>query len=694
MRHPVRIEQRGDIAVIVIECPPVETLSVGIRRSIRSNFEAALADEATRVIILCAQDRGLPQSADLREVGQGDSDPSLADLCNQIEAASKPVVAALQGPVLNAGLELSMAAHYRVASHRSIFGLTDIRLGLTPSAGGSQRLPRLVGADAALSMMLAGKPIAGGDAVKLGLVDALTDKPIFEAACFFAQEDLPLRRTSQRRKHLIDTTAYLRATQVHTAKVADYYFPSPAANAVLKIVEAAVLMPFEAGLAMEARCFKDCFEGPESRGLRHAAFAERVAPYFPELKDTTPTEINAVGIVGGGHIGTQIASVCMDAGLPVILLERNKESSKKALDRIAAHYRNAIAKRRISEEQAATALRFVSLVQRPDDLSHCDLIIDALPEDVTLKSRALKQIGQVVQPSAVIATTTALYDIDMLATASGRAEQFLGLHVFPPADQMKLIELVVGRKSSAHAIATAHRFTRRVKRMPVRVGPQAGFIVGRIQTRMRRAADMALLEGAKPWQVDAAMRIFGFLRGPYQVMDRMGLGLARAEMGRLKPGPGQVETSLLERMCNAGFTGQEAQVGFYIYTGKGARGKPNHDVLTLIELEREERGIAPKKLLQDEISDRLHLAMIDEAARVLEDGTALRASDIDAAVIHGMGYPRLRGGPLFQADEMGTFQLLQRLDALAAECPGFGAPAKLVQNLARERAIFAKVGST
>lgn len=694
MRHPVRIEQQGDIAVIVIECPPIETLSAGVRRSIKTNFDAAMADKDTRAIIICAQDRGLPQSADLREFGQSDQDPSLADLCNQIEAASKPVIAALQGPVLNAGLELAMAAHYRVASHRSIFGLTDIRLGLTPSAGGSQRLPRLVGADAALSMMLAGKPIAGGDAVKLGLVDALTDKPISEAACFFAQENLPPRPTSARRKHLIDTTAYLKATQVHTAKVADYYFPSPAANAVLKIVEAAVLMPFEAGLSMEARSFKDCFEGPESRGLRHAAFAERVAPYFPELKDAEPTEIGSVGIVGGGQVGSEIATLCMDAGLPVVLLERNKAASKLALDRIATHYRNAIAKRRITEQQGAAALGFINLVQRSEELASCDLIIDALPEDITLKSRALKQIGQVVKPSALMATTSSLFDIDTLATASGQAERFVGLNVFLPADQMKLIEIAVGRKSDPNAIAMAHRFARRVKRMPLRVGAQAGFIVGRIQTRMRRAADLALLEGAKPWQVDAAMRIFGFRYGPYQIIDRIGLEPVRAEMARLNPSGGQIATSLLERMCNAGFTGRHAQVGFYVYKAKTSRGKPNQDVLTLVELEREERGIVAKKLLQEEISERLHLAMIDEAARVLEDGTALRASDVDAAMIHGMGYPRLRGGPLFQADEMGAFKVLQRLEALAEECPGFGAPSKLIENLAKERAIFAKLGGT
>lgn len=694
MRHPIRTEQQGDIAVIVIDCPPVETLSAGVRRSIRSNFEAALADEATRTIVICAQDRGFPQSSDLREVGQPDQDPSLADLCNQIEASPKPVVAALQGQVLNAGLELAMAAHYRVASHRSIFGLTDIRLGLPPSAGGSQRLPRLVGADAALAMMLAGKPIAGGDAVKLGLVDALSDKPVREAACFFAEEDLPARPSSARRKHLIDTTTYLASTQKHTAKVASYYFPSPAANAILKIVEAAVLMPFEAGLALEARSYLDCFDGPESRGLRHAASAERVAPYFAELKDAEPLEISAVGVVGGGQIGVQIATICMDAGLPVTLLERNKEGSKEALDRIAGHYRSAISQRRLTESQGAAALRCINLVQRPEALVECDLIIEAMPEQMSFKSRVLKQIGQVAHPHAVIATTTSRFDVDALATASGHADRFVGLHVFPPVDQMKLVELVVGRLSAAKTIATAHCFARRVKRLPVRSGARAGFIVERMQNRLRRAADIALLEGAKPWQVDAAMRLFGFLNGPYQMIDAAGLNEARASLARVKPGPGQIETRVLERMVQAGCLGQEVKAGFYLYDGKTGRGKPNRAVAALIEQEREERGIIAKKLRQEEISDRLHLALMDEAVRVLEDGTTTRASDIDAAMIHGLGYPRLRGGPLFQADEMGAFELLRRLEALATEMPGYGDPARLVRSCAQERALFADIGDT
>lgn len=694
MRHPVRTDQRGDIAVIQIECPPVETLSVGVRRSIAANLDAALADDATRIIVIAGQQRGLPQSSDLREVGQKDQTPSLADLCLKIEAASKPVIAALQGPALNAGLELAMAAHYRVASHKSIFGLTDIRLGLPPGAGGSQRLPRLVGADAALAMMLAGKPIAGGDAVKLGLVDALSDKDICEAALYFGKEDLPVRPTSAIRKHLIDTTAYLAATQKHTAKVAENYFHSTAANAILKNVESAVLMPIEAGLAVEARAYRDCYNSTESRGLRHAAFAERVAGLLPELQESEPGEISSIGIVGGGAVGARLATLCMDCGLSVTLLERNKAASKAALHRIASYYRTAITQGRISESEGATALKHINLVQSADDLAHCDVIIEALPDEKSLKARVLKHIGRAAQETAVIATTSQRFDIDVLATLSKRPNRVIGLHVFEPAERLKLAELVVGGRSSNDAVATAHRFLRGIKRVPVRSGITPGFIVERMLNRFRLAAEMALLEGAKPSQVDAAMRLFGFELGPFQTLDDQGLDPARLSLARLKPGPGQIQSQLLKRMCQIGFTGKTARMGFYTYKDKTQRGRPNRDVISLVEQDRAARGIVTKKLRQAEISERLHLALMDEASRVLEDGTARRASDIDTAMIHGIGYPRILGGPLFQADELGAFEVVRRIEAINKDAPGYGEPSRLLRSLASERSLFADIGVT
>lgn len=694
MRHLVRLERDGDVAEIVLDCPPAKALGPGVRRSILSSLEAAETDKTVRAIVITTESGSFAVGATPSSDENADEYPSLADLCLKIEACEKPVIMALQGAILGGGLELAMAGHYRVAASSTMLGLTAIRLGVIPSAGGTQRLPRLVGIDAALTMMLSGKPIAAQAALKIGLIDWLAEGDVRPAASAFFSEGMRPNPTSQRRQHLKDPPGYLAKVKTHEERVSAYYQESPAANAIISCAKAPVLMPFDAACSLEARAYSDCLVTDEAQGLQHAARAERVAPQFIELRNVPEPELKSVGIIGGGELGAAIATMCLDVGLPVSVVERNTEMAKATLGRIANHFRPAIEKGRITDKEAANALELLDLGRQERKLDQCDVIFEALPEDLELKSRILAQAGRIAKPSAIFASTSSYIDIQKLSQASGRPEQFLGLHFLAPAEQMRLVEVIAPKGTQADALAMGHKTIRKLGKLPVRAGLETGYIVNRVQTRLRRAADRILCDGASPLQVDAAMRIFGFEQGPYQLLDKLGLEVGQKGYDQIKAGAGMNDSDLLNRMIDQGYRGREAGQGFYLYDKKMSRNNLNRRALTVIAIERDAHNITKRRVLQPEIHERLLLAMINECALILEERGATRASDIDAALIHGMGYPRRQGGPLHQADRMGVFHVLRKIEEQRAKTPGFGRPAPLLVRLAKERAQFADLGTT
>ncbi|PTX55440.1 3-hydroxyacyl-CoA dehydrogenase [Litoreibacter ponti] len=690
-KHPVRLERQGSIALIVIENPPVNALGGAVRRGIAAALSAAEANPLVTAIVICANGRTFPAGADIREFNQPAQEPGLGQLCTMIETCSKPVVAALHGTALGGGLELAMGAHFRIASTDARVGLPEINLGILPGAGGTQRLPRLVGAELAMDMMLAGAPVSAGIAAEMGLIDRVTGGDLREAAVAFARELSMPHPTAEQRGQFSDANAYMAATKARRAELKQTGQASRAALKIIDCVEAALLVPIETGLEMERAAFEECLRSPESQGMRHAFFAERAAAKFPE--DAPPRDISRIGIVGGGMMGAGIAIACLQRGFDVTLVEQGESGVNTALERIGTHYERAIAKGRLSEAQGAAALTHLQLTTKLDTLGDADVIIEAVGEDEELKLRILKEIGDQARQGAVLATNTSYLDLMRLAQATGRPNDTVGLHFFAPAQVNKLVEVAVHDDADASAVSTAQALVKRLGKVAVRAkvssGVGAGYIGNRVLEAYRLAADILLEEGATPQQIDTAMRGFGFKMGPYQVADMSGLDIAHA---RRQSSPRDADARYVEiadKIVAQGWLGQKTHRGYYVYPEGARDGVPNGDVLKLIAAHRAENGITEQSFTEAEIRDTLLLTMVNAGAQLLTEGVAARPGDVDTVMIHGFGYPRSRGGPMFEADTTTPALIMRRLEALQAQAPNLWTPAPLLRELARERRKFA-----
>lgn len=697
-KHPVRLERQGNIALIVIENPPVNALGAAVRRGIAAALNAALANDKTDAVVIAANGRTFPAGADIREFDMEPQEPSLGLLCTLIEASDKPVVAALHGTALGGGLELAMAAHYRIAATDARMGLPEITLGILPGAGGTQRLPRLVGAELSLDMMLAGTPVSAGIAAEMGLVDRVTGNDLRAEAVAFARSLQAPRPTSARRDQLSDGVAYMASITARRAQVK--LEQGTGALAPLKIVdcvEAALLLPMETGLEMERAAFEECVSSRVSAGLRHAFVAERAAGKFPEAAEVKAAQIDRVAIVGGGLMGSGIAIAALQHGFVVTLIEQGEAGVSAALERIGAHYERAVSKGRLSEAQGAAALTHLQLTTKLDALAEADLVIEAVAEDLELKTRVLAEIGALAKAGAVIASNTSYLDLAALAEATGRPQDVVGLHFFAPAQANRLVEVGVHDAVSDQAVMTAHGFARALGKVAVRARVAAGFGEGFIGNAIletyRRAADIMLEDGATPAQIDGAMRAFGFALGPYQVADMSGLDIGYARR-RAKPrDPESRYVAIADKMVEQGWLGQKSGRGYYIYAEGQRQGVPNGDVLKLIAAHRAELGITPRKFTDRDIRDRILLAIVNAGARLIGEGVAARPSDIDAVMVHGFGYPRARGGPMLDADMTTPSIIASRLSVLAREEPKLWAAAPVLSMLARERQKFASLNA-
>lgn len=698
-KHPVRLERQGRIALIVVENPPVNALGAAVRLGIAAALNAALANDKTDAIVLAANGRTFPAGADIREFDMEPREPSLRQLCAMTEASKKPVVAALHGTALGGGLELAMAAHYRIASTDARVGLPEINLGLLPGAGGTQRLPRLVGAELAMDLMLAGAPISAGLAAEMGLLDQVTGGDLRATSVEFAKTCTEVRRTGDLRMHFADGMAYMASTNARRAQIKAEQ--GAAALAPLKIVdcvEAALLLPLDAGLQMERAAFEDCLASRDSAGLRHAFFAERRAGKFPEAAEAQSGQVDRIAIVGGGMMGSGIAVAALQAGYAVTVIEQGEAEVNAALERIGSHYERAVQKGRISEAQGAAALTHLQLTTKLDALDEADFIVEAVVEDLAVKISILEEISDHAREGAIIATNTSYLDLATLAEATGRPQDVVGMHFFAPVAANKLVEIAVHEGSTSQAVMTAHGVARRMGKMPVRAqtGPGfgAGYIGNALLESYRLAADIMLEEGATPTQIDGAMRAFGFPMGPYQVADMSGLDIAYARRQSQPRKDGVRYVEIADKMVQQGWLGRKAGRGYYIYTDAARHGVPNGDLLKLIETHRAENDIETRGFSDRAIRDRILLAMVNTGARLLGDGVAARPSDIDAVMMLGFGYPRARGGPMMDADATTPAVVASRLQKLASEEPSLWSVAPVLQSLAQERQKFSVLNET
>ncbi len=701
---PVARAMHGDILVVTIDNPPVNALGVDVRRGLTAAIDAAGADAAVKAVLIVGSGKTFIGGADIREFGKPPMTPFLPDVCNGIEACSKPVIAVIHGAALGGGLEIALAAHYRLALPAAKLGLPEVALGLLPGAGGTQRTPRLIGAAAALDMTLSGRHVGAAEAAKLGLVDRVVDSadPL-AAGLAYAQElvqgGAPVRRTRDATQ-LADTAAQRAAidsARAETAKKSRGLF-SP-----LKIVDAvqgALELPFDEGQALERKLFLECLDSPQRAGLVHAFFAERETARAPETRSAKPRPIESIGIIGGGTMGAGIAVAVLDAGLPVTMIERDDEALARGRKHVEKVYDGLIAKGRITPgAKDATMARFNGSTSY-DALAQADLVIEAVFEDMAVKHAVFAELDRVCKPGAVLATNTSYLDIDAIAAAISRPQDVVGLHFFSPANIMKLLEIVVPAKVADDVVATAFDLAKKLRKVPVRAGVCDGFIGNRILAVYGQAAHAMMEDGASPYQIDKALRDFGYPMGPFQVSDLAGGDIGWATRKRRAPtrDPRARYVQIADRLCERGWFGQKTGRGYYLYPDGARVGTPDPEVEAIIDAERERAGAlsgkAPRSFSDAEIVRRYLAAMINEGANVVHQKIALRPLDVDVTFVHGYGFPRYRGGPMHYADTVGLPTILADIREFAKEDPLFWQPSPLLVELVDKGANFASLNQS
>lgn len=690
---PVQTRLQGDVLVVRIDNPPVNALGAAVRQGLRDAIDEAESRADVQAVLIVGEGKAFIAGADIREFGKPPVEPSLPEVCQRIESCGKRVVAAIHGAALGGGLEVALAAHYRVALPGAQLGLPEVNLGLLPGAGGTQRAPRLMGVKPAAEMMLSGKPSSAKAALAAGLVDRLVDGSDAVAAGLACVQELqaaqaPLRRT--RDVAIADKAAALAeldALAADTAKKSRGLF-SP--QKIVECVRNAVELPFDEGMQRERAAFMECLASPQRAGLIHAFFAEREVAKVPEAKAAAPRPITSIAVIGGGTMGAGITVSALDAGLPVTMIERDDASLARGRAHVEKVYDGLVAKGRMTTDaKAAVMARYIGST-RYEDIAAADLVIEAVFEDLEVKKAVFRELDRVCKPGAVLATNTSYLDIDAIAAATQRPQDVIGLHFFSPANIMKLLEIVVPAKVSADVVATAFALARTMKKVPVRAGVCDGFIGNRILAVYKQAADYLLEDGASPYEIDAAVRGFGYPMGPFQVTDLAGgdIGWATRKRRAATRDPNARYVEIADRICERGWFGQKTGRGFYLYPEGARTGQPDPEVLAIVDAERAKKGVVPRSFTPEEIMRRYLAAMVNEGAKVVEEGIALRPLDVDVTFLSGYGFPRFRGGPMHYADTVGLPKILADIREFAQEDPLFWTPAPLLEKLVAEGRDF------
>ncbi|NNU42792.1 3-hydroxyacyl-CoA dehydrogenase NAD-binding domain-containing protein [Ramlibacter montanisoli] len=686
--------RHGDVLVATVQNPPVNALSAEVRRGLLAAVDQAESDPDVRALVLVGAGRGFIAGADIREFGKPPLPPALPEVCKRIEACGKPVVAALHGAALGGGLEVAMAAHYRIALADAKLGLPEVQLGLIPGSGGTQRAPRLMGVEPAIELMLGGRHLGAREAKEAGLLDGIAEGNDAQAAGLAFAADLlragvGVRRTRDRAmaQDIDAARAALREIRAATAKKTRGLF-SPLK--IVEAVEAGLDLPFEEALRNERQLFLQCVDSPQRAGLVHAFFAEREVAKAPETKSAQPRPIASVGVVGGGTMGAGIAVAVLDAGLAVTMVERDEASIARGRANVAKVYDGLVAKGRMTAQAREQVLSRFHGSTSYADLKDTDLVIEAVFEDMEVKKAVFAELDRVCKPGAVLATNTSYLDIDAIAAGTSRPQDVVGLHFFSPANIMKLLEIVVPAKVSADVVATAFALAKKLKKVPVRAGVCDGFIGNRILAKYRQAADYMVEDGASPYEIDEAVRGFGYPMGPFQVSDLAGgdIGWATRKRKAATRDPRARYVQVADRICERGWFGQKTGRGWYLYPEGARTGTPDPEVLAIVDAERERAGVRPRRFGAEEIMRRYLAAMVNEGANVVHERIALRPLDVDVTFLYGYGFPRFRGGPMKYADMVGLDRILADVREFAQEDPLFWQPSPLLVQLGAEGRNF------
>ena len=685
MTQPVSYRVVGNVGVITIDNPPVNAFSHAVRKGLDDTVRSAIGDETGILLITCAG-RTFVAGADISEFDKPPEDPWLPEVLDNIENSPKPVVTAVHGTALGGGFELVLASHYRCAIASGRVGLPEVHLGLLPGAGGTQRAPRLAGAEAALELMTTGRPIPAAKAQALGLIDKVFDDNLEENAIAWCESLLaegkgPVK-VSERSVAPVDPAFFDTARKTLAKRARGQLAPQK----IVDCVEAAQRLPYAEGAAYERERFAECMASPQSAALRHLFFAEREAARVHGLpKDTPAREIRVVGVIGAGTMGGGIAMSCANAGIAVRLLEVDSAALERGFGVIEGNYAKTVAKGRMSAEEAEARRARIQGTTDYADLADVDLVIEAVFEDPELKKTIFTKLDGILKPGAILATNTSYQDVDAIAAVTGRPEDCLGLHFFSPANVMKLLEVVRGEKTSDEVLVTALGFAKAIRKVPVVARVCYGFIGNRMFNPYIREAQKLLLEGALPETVDAALYEFGMAMGPIAVSDLAGLDVGyKARMALPADERGDdTPFTVADALVADGRLGQKTGAGFYTYDPETRRAMPDPAVTALIEKASADLGIERRDIGADEIVERCVFALVNEGLKILDEGIAQRPGDIDIAYIYGYGFPAHRGGPMFYADAVGLEHVLKRVREFH-ENVGGDAPAPLLERLVDE----------
>ena len=681
MSDKIAYTRHGDIAVLTIQNPPVNALSQAVRQGFMDRMDQAEADSGVCAVMIVGEGRAFIAGADITEFGKPPMAPALPDVINRIEASPLIVVASMHGVSLGGGLEVALGCHYRIAVSSARIGLPEVNLGLIPGAGGTQRLPRLTGVDVALDVMTTGRQIGATEAAKMGVIDVVQDGDPLENGLAYVTDlltkDLPRHPVSEiAPPEAIDWDA---AYDAILARGRGQISPAQCVRAV----QAGVEKPFSEGLAAERQIFVDLLRSDQSKGMIHSFFSERAVGNLPELKGIAPRPLDHIGVIGGGTMGAGIATAALLSGLEVTLIEMTPAACDAAHGRIAGNLAGALKRGKISTEQHQTILnKTLSVMSDYAGLSDVDLVIEAVFEDMAVKKQVFTQLDTVCKQGAILASNTSYLNVDEIAAVTSRPQDVIGLHFFSPAHVMKLLEVVVAEKTAIDVVATGFELGKRMKKISVRAGVCDGFIGNRILATYRDAADHMVMEGASPYDIDAALEGFGFAMGPFAVADLAGLdiGWAVRKRKRIEAGIGGVST-YADKMCEAGNFGQKTGRGYYDYTA-GAKGRvPDPEVLDLIAEDRTAAGAVQRTFTTEEIIRRYMAAMVNEAAKVVGEEIARRPLDVDMTLLFGYGFPRYWGGPLKWADIVGLPDLLEDIATYAKKDSKFWEVAPLLKEL-------------
>jgi len=684
---------RDGIAVITLDNPPVNGLGNALRAGIAEGLEKADSDPDVKAVVLIGSAKAFSGGADIREFNKPMTRPNLPEVNDLQDSMQKPLVAAIGGFALGGGLELALGCHYRVALEKSVLGLPEVKLGILPGSGGTQRLPRIIPVHEAARMMILGDPIPAARAKELGLVDEIVAGDLLEAGIAYAQKLVAAGKGPRRIRDMPpkvegDQKALLEAVPQQAANSAG---GNPAPAEIAKCIHAAVTLPFDEGRKVERERFEHLVNTVESKALRHMFFAERQTSKIPDVPESTPTrEIKKAAVVGAGTMGGGIAMSFANAGIPVVIADVSQEALDKGMKKIRGNYEATVKRGRLKPEDMEKRFALIQPSVDLNALRPADIVIEAVFERMEVKQDMFKKLDAVMKPGAILATNTSTLDVNKIADVTKRPQDVIGTHFFSPANVMRLLEVVRGAKTAKDVLATTMKLGKKLKKVPIVSGVCDGFIGNRMLERYTQQAGLLLDEGASPQQVDAALQEWGMAMGPFTMSDMAGNDIGwDIRKRRYYEKPDMAYSKFADKVCELGRYGQKTGKGFYRYEPGNRKALPDPEIDALLEKYRTENGLQPRAIADEEVVERCIYALANEGARILEEGIALRASDVDMVYLAGYGFPAHRGGPMFYADSVGLDKVVA---AIARFQEGYHGeqwkPAPLLVKLAKEGKRF------